>query len=240
MGYTAAIFDMDGTILDTLEDLATSLDTALKQTGHKHTFSCRDVGSFFGSGAQVAVMRALATEAGLASTEEQLEAIGRSVGIQDLGLDEAEVERVRSAFAVYYRDHCNDHTQSYPGILGLLSALRQSKIVCAVVSNKMDPEVRRLADLHFPGLLDISVGERSDVRRKPAPDAVLRVAELLKIEPREAVYIGDSEIDLLTAQNANIPCIAVSWGFRSRAFLERHNASLIADNANELAELIFG
>ena len=100
--------------------------------------------------------------------------------------------------------------------------------------------MRRLADLHFPGLLDISVGERSDVRRKPAPDAVLRVAELLKIEPREAVYIGDSEIDLLTAQNANMPCIAVSWGFRSRAFLERHNASLIADNANELAELIFG
>ena len=153
MGYTAAIFDMDGTILDTSEDLATSLDTALKQTGHKHTFSCRDVGSFFGSGAQVAVMRALATEAGLVSTEEQLEAIGRSVGIQDLGLDEAEVERVRSAFAVYYRDHCNDHTQPYPGILGLLSALRQSNIVCAVVSNKMDPEVRRLADLHFPGLL---------------------------------------------------------------------------------------
>lgn len=240
MAYTAAIFDMDGTILDTLEDLAASLDTALEQTGHKHTFTCRDVGSFFGSGAQVAVTRALAVEANRVTNGEQLEAIGSNVGIQELGLDEAEVERVRKAFAAHYSEHCNDHTKPYPGILGLLSALRQSGVVCAVVSNKMDPEVRRLADLHFPGLLDISVGERADVRRKPAPDAVLRVAELLEIEPSEAVYIGDSEIDLLTAQNANMPCIAVSWGFRSRAFLEHHHASPIADNANELAELIFG
>lgn len=240
MAYTAAIFDMDGTILDTLEDLATSLDTALEQTGHKHAFTCHDVGSFFGSGAQVAVIRALAVEAGFSSDADKLESIGSTIGIEELGLDATEVERVRAAFAAHYGKHCNDHTQPYPGVPGLLSALRQSGVVCAVVSNKMDPEVRRLADLHFPGLFDISVGERADVRRKPAPDAVLRVAELLKIEPTEAVYIGDSEIDLLTAQNAKMPCIAVSWGFRSRAFLERHNASPIADNANELAELIFG
>lgn len=240
MAYTTVIFDMDGTILDTLADLTASLDRALAECGHAHDFGRGDVGRFFGSGAEVAVTRALAVEAGLAPGAGSLEAIGRDVDAAGLGLDPAEVERVRSAFARVYAGHCNDSTRPYPGIPGLLESLSEAGLHRAVVSNKMDPEVRRLADLHFPGLLDVSVGEQPGVRRKPAPDAVLRVMELLGVGADEVAYVGDSEIDLLTAENAGLDCIAVTWGFRTRAFLESHGAAPIADDANELAALILG
>lgn len=240
MAYTTVIFDMDGTILDTLADLTASLDHALAACGHDHGFGCREVGSFFGSGAEVAVTRALAVEAGRAGDEGALEAIGRDVDAAALGLDPAEVERVRAAFAEHYAVHCNDHTRPYPGIPGLLSALAEAGLHRAVVSNKMDPEVRRLSDLHFPGLLDVSVGEQPGVRRKPAPDVTLRVMELLGVGAGDVAYVGDSEIDLLTAENAGLDCVAVTWGFRSRRFLEAHGARAVADDANELGRLLLG
>lgn len=238
MSYTTAIFDMDGTILDTIRDMTFSLNLAMEATEHKHDFTVDDVRTFFGSGATVAITRALAAEKSVPA--ETRSRIGQGVSADDIGVKTREVERVEDAFSSAYARHSTDSTRPYEGIAPLLSSLRECEVKCAVVSNKMDSQVKRLAEKHFPGLLDIAVGVRPDIRRKPAPDTVLHVMSEYEVTPEQAVYVGDSEIDILTAQAAGIDCISVTWGFRDRAFLEAHGATQIADDANELATLILG
>ena len=234
MAYETVVFDMDGTILDTIGDLTAAMVWALSQTGHACGWGCDDVRHFFGSGAQVAVTRALVAETGLDAADTE------SVGAGDPRADEAEVGRVLGVFKARYAKHCCELTRPFPGIVALLGALRESGIACAVVSNKMDPEVKRLAKTHFGGLLDAAVGECAGVRRKPAPDSTLRVLDELGADPASAVYVGDSEIDLLTARNAGLPCVAVDWGFRTHAFLVSAGAATIASDTNALAAAIVG
>lgn len=236
MAYKIALFDMDGTILDTICDLTSSLDAALAATGHQHNFTTTDVRTFFGSGATVATTRALAAEAGIAASERV--AIGQTVQAADLGIDPSEVRRVEAAFGRIYSQHSADTTRPYPGIPQLLTHLAEKNIVCAVISNKMDSEVVRLAKLHFPGSFASAQGVREGIRRKPAPDTVEAVLAAHKLSPTEAVYIGDSEIDILTAQAAGTADIAVTWGFRDEAFLRAHGATHIANTAAELEALI--
>ena len=211
MRYKAAVFDMDGTILNTLDDLCASLNHAMAETGHRSDFTPGEVGAFFGSGAEEAMARALRTEGG-GSTEPE------------------EARRVFEVFRVWYPAHCEINTRPYPGVLELLTKLRERGVKTAVVSNKLDAAVQALCKTHFPGLFDAHLGEREIVRRKPAPDMTLAALERLGVPPSEAVYIGDSEVDLLTAENAGTDCVAVSWGFRSRDFLEAHGAARIADD----------
>ena len=213
----AVIFDMDGTILNTLEDLTGSLNYALGQTGHRHDYVAEDVKHFFGSGIRVAISRALAAE-----------------GQPDVPEDDPEVERVREIFAPHYAKHCNDHTGPYPGIPECIAALRKRGILTAVVSNKPDFAVQTLAREIFPGCFDLADGEQSGVRRKPAPDMTDKALKDLKTSKENAVYVGDSEVDLMTAKNAGLPCIAVSWGFRSIEFLKARGASTIVDRADEI------
>lgn len=216
MRYELAVFDMDGTILDTLDDLAAALNHALAAC----TFPTRtrdEVESFIGNGIRRLV----------------------ACGVPE-GTGEDDVERVHEAFVAYYRDHLADRTRPYSGIVPLLHALRAEGCHTAVVSNKDDGAVRALCDAFFEGLFDAAVGYHDGVRRKPAPDTVEEVIGRLGIAREHAVYIGDTEVDRATARNARMDCILVSWGFRTRAALEDGGPDAIVDEPEEIRELILG
>lgn len=232
--YKAAIFDMDGTVLNTLDDLTSALNHVLDETGHDHTYGTAQVRQFFGSGVQVAITRALAIEKGIASYE-QLEYVGQDGDTITPRVDAQEVRRIQDIFRPYYATHCAIQTGEYTGISQLLHQLRANGIQTAVVSNKPDPAVQKLTANYFQNLFDLSLGEQPQIRRKPAPDMVLKALKDLGLTPEQAVYIGDSEIDIQTAKNAGLDCISVTWGFRSKTFLEKHGARFLVDTPEEIA-----
>lgn len=232
MAYQAALFDLDGTILDTAEDLRAAVEHALAQTGHSRAFPIAEVKALFGSGAKTAFVRALRLEKG--APLPSLEAVGTPADDTPAEVV-TEAERALAVFREYYPAHCEIKTRPYPGVIELMEALRARDVKIAVVSNKLDAAVQRLCEKYFPGLTDAALGEREpEVRRKPAPDMTAAALRRLGAAPDKAVYIGDSEIDLETAKNAGLPCIAVSWGFRDRAFLARHGAARIVSDAAAL------
>ncbi len=224
---------MDGTTVDTLEDLRLSMNHALTACGHKGDFPTEVVRLFFGSAIRVAVQRAFAAEQGL--SEDAVLAIGETA---ESDADPAEVDAVLAVYRPYYNEHCNDHTGPYPGICELLAQLRAAGIKTAVVSNKPDPAVQKLVDDLFPGLFDFALGEKEGVPRKPHPAMTEQCLAALGASKEEAVYIGDSEVDLATAENAKLPAIGVSWGFRGRGFLEQRGAAQIAETAEELGKML--
>ena len=232
----AVIFDMDGTILDTVEDLTAALNYAMEKGGHRHDFKGEHTRLFFGSGARIALIRALACEKG--ATEEELIAVGSADLAPDPAL-EAEAARILPEFQAYYPSHSEIRTRPYDGIPALIRRLRDGGIRTAVVSNKMDKAVSGLSKRHFDGLFDATVGENEPfIRRKPAPDMTRKALELLGVKAGEAVYVGDSEIDIETAENAGLAFAAVAWGFRSREFLVSRGAENPAENAEELYQTI--
>ena len=230
--YKAYIFDMDGTVLNTLNDLGDAINYAFKQHGYPGDFTYDQVKYFFGSGANVAVCRALALAHG-ASCEELLQ-IGTEEDHLTETLDPEEIRRIIETFRPYYAEHCNIKTGPYPGIPELLKRLKKAGKLSAVVSNKPDGAVQDLANELYPGLFQYAVGEKEGVRRKPAPDTVYAAMEELNVNREESVYIGDSEIDLETARNAGLDVIAVTWGFRTEEFLRAHGADIIVDNAESI------
>lgn len=199
------LFDLDGTLLDTLDDLANSVNYALR-THHLPERSHTEIRSFLGNG-----IRNL-----------MLDAVGRDMS------DEA-FEPVFQTFRTYYVEHCLDKSKPFAGIIDLLKALQQRGITMAVVSNKLHPAVVELNERFFKDYITSAVGESSTVRRKPNPDAVLAALSELGCSKDEAVYVGDSEVDLHTAQNAGMQCMLVLWGFRDEDFLRSlPGASLFA------------
>ncbi len=238
MRYTAAIFDMDGTVLDTVGDLTDSLNYVMRKLGHKSDYTTDEAKCFFGSGVGVAVTRALAVEAG--HSLDELEQVGTDHDEITPTISSAEVERVVELFRPHYAEHCDIKTGAYPGIMDLLADLKLAGVACAVVSNKPDPAVQRLAAEIFDGMFDLSVGEQEGLRRKPAPDMVRRALAGLGVIPEQSVYIGDSEIDLQTAENSGMDCIAVAWGFRGESFLAEHGAQMIVHEASEVGDIILG
>lgn len=212
--YQLAIFDLDGTLLDTLADLRQGINYALGTQGFAPR-SMAEVRAFVGNGIWKLVERAVPA-----------------------GTSEAQMDAVYEAFNPYYARHCADLTVPYDGILPLLQKLQAQGVVCALVSNKPDYAVQTLAAQYFPGLLAASAGAKDGVRKKPYPDAVLAVVAQLQAEGKRAVYIGDSEVDVATARNAQLPCIAVSWGFRSREILLDAGADCICDSVAALAQAL--
>lgn len=208
--YKLLVFDMDGTILNTLEDLADSTNYALKENGLPER-TLDEVRFFVGNGIGKLIERAVPE-----GTEDELR------------------EKVFETFTGYYKYHCADKTRAYDGILELLEAVREKGYLTAVVSNKADFAVQTLCDDYFPGLFDYAVGEKKGVRRKPYPDSVLDVLARLNVEKDDAVYIGDSDVDIETARNAGLDVVGVSWGFRGRALLESYGADRIIDEPMEL------
>ena len=155
------------------------------------------------------------------------------------GTSEALTDKVLVDFKTYYSAHCADKTAPYAGIPEMLAALRAAGVRTAVVSNKADFAVQSLAKQYFGDLFDMALGEDTQKRpAKPAPDMVYHVLDTLRADKGGAVYIGDSDVDVQTAQNAGLPCIAVTWGFRDRACLKEAGATLFADTPAELLNLI--
>lgn len=199
------LFDLDGTLLDTLDDLANSVNYALR-THHLPERSHTEIRSFLGNG-----IRNL-----------MLDAVGR-------GMSDEAFEPVFQTFRTYYVKHCLDKSKPFAGIIDLLKALQQRGITMAVVSNKLHPAVVELNERFFKEYITSAVGESATVRRKPNPDAVLAALSELGCSKDEAVYVGDSEVDLQTAQNAGMQCMLVLWGFRDEDFLRSlPGASLFA------------
>ena len=155
------------------------------------------------------------------------------------GTDLPVIDNVFECFKKYYQEHCNDKTKAYDGIIDMLKELKQSGIKLAVLSNKAQNAVTKLCDIYFDKLLDITFGAREGIAKKPAPDALLECAAIADIALEDIAYIGDSDVDVLTARNAGVDCIAVSWGFRDKGVLIKAGADKIADNIQVLkAELL--
>lgn len=214
MAVKLAIFDMDGTILDTLGDLCDSLNYVLAKQGYP-VRTLDEVRSFVGNGIAKLIERAVPCDC----TKEQ-------------------TLRVYEEFIPYYREHCAEKTKPYDGIVKLLSDLKQNGIWLAVVSNKADAAVQDLCKQYFKGLFDIAVGECPGMEKKPAPDAVNLVLDKLHISREEAVYIGDSEVDIATAVNSGLQLCVVDWGFRDVDFLKAHGAKRIFSDTESLKEYL--
>ncbi len=214
MRYELAVFDLDGTILDTLADLSASLNHALTACGYPAR-TLDEARRFVGNGIHKLVERGVPA-----------------------GTDAAGVEAVFAAFKAHYKDHSRDATRPYDGVPQMLQKLRADGVKLAVVSNKVDSAVGELCRSYYPGLFDAAVGEREGVRRKPAPDSVLQVLRELDVSADRAVYIGDSDVDVETGKNAGLPVISVTWGFRDEDFLRDHGAAAYAHSPDELYELL--
>lgn len=216
MGYKAVLLDMDGTVLDTLSDLYAAVNHSLREFGLP-TVSREKVRASLGNGAARLIRRCLPEGA-----EEQL------------------AERVLEFYLPYYNAHCSVDTRPYEGIVPMMERLRAAGVKLAIVSNKVDAAVKMLAEEHFPGLLETAVGESETVRRKPDPDAVLAAARELGMNISDCVYVGDSEVDIQTAENAGMDCISVGWGFRDPDQLIAAGAQRVAATPGELERMILG
>ena len=216
MRYELAVFDMDGTILNTLDDLTDATNHALRTFGYPE-HSIEEVRFFVGNGVAKLIERATPA-----------------------GTSEEDRARVRAEFMDYYKIHSADKTGPYPGINDLLKKLRAAGVKTAVVSNKPDVAVRELVKTYYDGLFDAAVGDMEGQAVKPAPDMCLKVFKELGMGPENAVYIGDSDTDIMTARNAGLDEILVSWGFRGREFLTEHGAKNICDTPDEVYDVIKG
>lgn len=233
---------MDGTVLNTVDDLRDAVNYAMKQTGHRHDYTSEDTRRFFGSGVMVALTRALAMEHGAGAASLVDIGTPRETfpdGVSGEAIKE-EAARIQPMYKEYYDAHCDIKTGPYPGIPELLHALRARNVVTAVVSNKPDPAVQKLVKDYFSGLFDLAVGEQDGVRRKPFPDMTDKALKDLGVSPADAVYIGDSEIDMQTAENSHLDCISVSWGFRGEQFLKARGAKTIVSQPSEILHIITG
>lgn len=212
--YKVAVFDMDGTILNTLDDMTVACNHTLSAMGMPLR-TMDEIRMFVGNGIPKLVER-----------------------IAPAGTDEATMKKMLEIFMEFYSAHSMDKTGPYAGVPELLKKLKDNGIKLACVSNKADAAMRKLCDEFFNGLFDDAEGERAGVNKKPAPDMVWAALEKIGAEKKDAVYIGDSNVDYETAVNSEIDCISVSWGFRSREFLEDLGSKCIVDTPEEVFDVI--
>ena len=216
MRYDTVIFDLDGTLLDTLQDLAAAVNYALHQQGYPPR-TVQEVCRFVGNGVEKLMRRAVPA-----------------------GLPEERIMAALAVFKEYYALHNNDATAPYPGIEALLGHLKARGVRMAIVSNKNDPNVKALARLYFPTTISMAVGEGGGVRAKPCPDTVLHVMNTWGCDPSRVLYAGDSDVDIQTARNAGVDCASVCWGFRPEQELRAAGATLLVHTAQELEAVVLG
>lgn len=210
------IFDLDGTLVDSLVDLKESVNVILK----RHSFeekTMNQIRSYVGNGLYKLMERSVPQSC-----------------------QQDKLDQLYEEFLEYYGEHCNDHTVKYDGIEEMLKGLKKKGLLLAISSNKRNELVQKLWKEHLGQLIDLAIGEDPfrGIRKKPEKDEVEYLLNQLQINPREAVYIGDSEVDIQTAHQSGLDSISVSWGFKSRDFLEKNGASAIADTPEDLIQLL--
>ncbi len=210
--YKAIIFDLDGTILDTLGDLHASVNYALKSYGYPLRSEC-DVCAFVGDGIKKLIERAVPAN-----------------------LDDASIQKVLECFKEHYGKNCNVNTKPYDGIIDCLKMLKSKGTKLAVVTNKAHFAAVPMCKKYFKNLIDATIGETDGTPKKPCPDMLNKAMHLLGVSKQDTLYVGDSDVDIQTAKNAGVNCLCVSWGFRSEEFLIKCGAANIAHNAKELFE----
>lgn len=206
---TGILFDLDGTLLNTLEDLKDATNAALRHFGCPER-TLEEIRTFVGNGAR---------------NQIRLSLPGRA--------DDPDLDAVLEWYKAYYADHCQIKTAPYAGIGEMLDSLK-GKWPMAIVSNKPDNAVKTLCAEHFPGIY--ALGEAPDCPRKPAPDMVFKAMKAIGVE--KCIYVGDSEVDIRTANNAGVPCVSVLWGFRDRCVLEGEGGRYFCTEAAELPDLL--
>ena len=206
----AIIFDLDGTLLNTLEDLTDATNYTLTKFGLP-TRTIDEVCSFVGNGVLLLIKRAVPG-----------------------GTQHPNFNNIFETFKNYYEEHSLDKTKPYDGVTCMLKTAKERGYKTAIVSNKIDSAVKHLKKIFFDTVIDVAYGERPDIKKKPASDAVFAAMRDLCTTPDRCVYVGDSDVDIMTAKNSGVDCISVSWGFRSREFLIKNGAKVIIDQPMDL------
>ena len=214
MKYNSVVFDLDGTLLDTLGDLRDSVNFALQKNNLPER-TTEEIRSFVGNGIRLLIELSVPENTPIEITDKCF---------QD--------------FKEYYKDHSAILTKPYDHIIDLMKTLKSKGIKIAVVSNKADFAVKTLMEDYFSGLYDCAYGERAGIPRKPEPDAVFAAIKEMGAEAESTVYVGDSEVDVVTSKNAGLPCIAVTWGFRDKMVLEALQPEYIVDSPEEILNII--
>ena len=218
MRYQVVLFDLDGTLLDTLDDLHVAVNFVLEK--YRLPIRTRDeVRAFIGNGIVKLMERSVG--AGMRSM----------VNLDDVVTD----------FKSYYGAHCQEKTKPYDGVMELLANLKKAGVKVGVVSNKAHFATAQLCEYYFGDLVDVAIGENEagGVRKKPAPDSVFAAIEAVGgVDPSWVVYVGDSEVDIQTAMNAGVDCISVCWGMKDREFLVENGASVLIDTVEALADVL--
>ena len=213
---TTIVFDMDGTVLNTLEDLTVSMNYVLDRfnmPGHR----LEEYRLFFGNGVKEALRLSLPE--------------GASADI---------IDEMMIVFKEHYDAHCLDRTRPYDGIVDVMRQLKEKGYRLAIVSNKIDSAVKELNDRFFTDYVDTALGEKAGINRKPAPDMVYAALKEMGSTKEESIYIGDSEVDLMTARNSELPCISVLWGFRDKKYLIEQGADCFADRPEDIIRILAG
>lgn len=213
MKKRAIIFDLDGTLLNTLEDLTDCTNFALRQLNYpEHTIE--KIRDFVGNGVAKLIERATP--------------------------DGIDYKKCLEIFKENYSQNMYNKTAPYEGILPMLSTLKEKGYKIAIVSNKFDAAVKELCQRYFPNLIDTAIGENEalGIRKKPAPDTVVQALKELQTTAEYAIFCGDSDVDIMSAKNANMPCISVTWGFRNKDFLLKHGAEIIVNTPQEIIDVL--
>lgn len=208
------IFDLDGTLLYTLEDLMNSVNYALGLYGYK-TCSLDEISSFVGNGVEQLMRKAVPAD-----------------------ITEKDFELCFSCFKDHYSKHCCELTRPYPGIIELLERLKSRGVKVGVVSNKYQSAAEDVCRHYFEGLYDIVVGESETCKRKPSPDGINMICEEFGVAKDETIFFGDTEVDVQTGDNAGVYCVSVLWGFRDKEFLSRNGAHLFVEDPLYIADML--
>ena len=208
--YKAVIFDLDGTLLDTLDDLADAVNHTLGEFNYPQRTKA-DIRRFLGNG---------------------IERLAKQVLPENV--TENEFRHVFGVFKEYYTAHCQIKTKAYSGIAELLHSLKAKCYKLAIVSNKNAEAVEALNQTYFAKEVDVAIGQKAGIRKKPAPDTVLMALQALSVDKAEAVYVGDSEVDKATADNTGMDVILVTWGFRDKAELEQLQPNYLVNKPQEI------
>lgn len=214
MKYNTIIFDLDGTLLNTIVDIKDSVNYALDKCGFPKR-SLDEINSFVGNGTDDLIKKAVPSN----TTKDEL-------------------SNCTQIYRKHYKNNMDNKTTPYDGILEMITKLKDDGYKLAVVSNKFDSAVKTLCKKYFFDFLEVAIGESSSVKRKPAPDTVFEAMKELDSKKEDCVYVGDSDVDVNTAHNAGIECIGVSWGFRGRQVLEKEGANYVIDRPEEIYNII--